>query len=75
MSNHVWLYGNLQACSGLPQTGMVDDDTWQTLLGSAARPNDIDFLFSGDDSDVDMLANHGVWLIGEQRWARPSGSY
>ena len=65
-----------QACNGLPQTGLVDDDTWLVLLGPSARPQDVDFLFSEDETDTDMLSNkRGVWLLGEQRWSRPSGTY
>ena len=66
----------LQACNALPQTGAVDDETWQALLGPDAKPSDIDLLFSDDGSDSDMMADHGgVWLLGEQRWARRPGTY
>ncbi|KAK9811174.1 hypothetical protein WJX73_008388 [Symbiochloris irregularis] len=64
-----------QACNNLPQTGLVDDDTWVALLGPQAQPCDIDTLFSESEDDVDMLAGSGVWLLGEQRWARASGTY
>lgn len=61
----------MQACTALPQTGMVDEDTWAALLGPSSKPSDIDNLFSDDGNDTDMLQEHGgVWLLGEQRWAR-----
>ena len=67
----MWL--GLQACSALPQTGMVDEDTWTALLGPTAVPSDVDTLFSENENDTDMLGNQGgVWLIGEQRWSRKS---
>lgn len=65
----------VQACNGLPQTGLVDDETWQTLLGPQAQPCDIDNLFSESEDDNDMLGGKGVWLLGEQRWARAPGTY
>ena len=66
----------MQACTALPQTGMVDDETWAALLGSHAVPSDVDTLFSDDDNDADMQREGGaVWLLGEQRWSRRAGTY
>ena len=28
----------VQACNGLAETGIVDEDTWQKLLGQEAQP-------------------------------------
>ena len=66
----VW---GLQACSHLPETGVADEATWRALLGADAHPSDIGLLLSGTEDDVDMTAeseDRGVWLVGEQRFAR-----
>ena len=61
----------MQACNNLAETGVVDDDTWQQLLGREARPQDIADLRSFDDTDMDLCGEgQGVWLLGEQRFER-----
>ena len=34
------------------------------------RPQDAAALRGGDDYDEDLSDGKGVWLLGEQRWAR-----
>ena len=63
----------LQACSHLPETGVADESTWKVLLGADAQPSDIGHLLSGNENDVDMTEesqDHGVWLVGEQRFSK-----
>ena len=61
----------MQACNDLPETGVVDDDTWQRMLGRAAQPQDIAALKSYDENDLDLCGEgQGVWLLGEQRFER-----
>jgi len=75
-----WMYGDatqaavmtFQACSGLADTGMVDEHTWKALMGNPdAVPNDIAGLTSDDSFDEDLSSGNGsrVWLVGEQRWS------
>ena len=60
-----------QACNGLAETGVVDDDTWQQMLGPEAEPWAVAGLKSYDENDVDLCADgKGVWLLGEQRFER-----
>ncbi|KAK9839516.1 hypothetical protein WJX81_006803 [Elliptochloris bilobata] len=62
-----------QACSGLSESGVADERTWQALLGKTADPATVQSLLSGDDTDTDLTGSHesqGVWLVGEQRWER-----
>jgi len=64
-----------QACSGLPESGVVDPGTWKALLGADAVPAEVDRLRSGasDDEDLADVQNGGrVWLMGEQRWENRS---
>lgn len=64
----------LQACNGLPESGVCDERTWKALLGADATPADVEAI-RGDESmyEDDMSAPHegAVWLLGEQRWSRP----
>ena len=61
----------VQACNSLPETGVADVRTWQTLMKPGAEPSDIMSLVSNDDTDDDMQASEGkIWLLGEQRWAK-----
>jgi hypothetical protein len=62
----------LQACSGLPESGVCDGRTWQALLGPDATPADVADLKSEEYED-DMTSPHegAVWLLGEQRWSDP----
>jgi hypothetical protein len=32
----------LQACNGLPESGVCDERTWLALLGADAKPEDLD---------------------------------
>ena len=59
----------MQACNGLPESGVADPATWRALLGAGASPADLDTLRSEDSADDD-LGNTAdrVWLMGEQRW-------
>ena len=60
-----------QACSGLPETGVCDVNTWKMLLGPDAKPEHLRDLRSGDSYDEDLSHVEGeerVWLLGEQRW-------
>ena len=62
-----------QACSSLPESGVVDAATWVALLGPDATPEDGAALSAGDGTDDDMLGHQhdgAVYLVGEQRWAR-----
>lgn len=62
-----------QACSGLSESGVADEGTWQALLGKAADPAVVHTMLSGDNTDTDLTSTHeaqGVWLVGEQRWER-----
>ena len=64
---------DLQASVGLPESGVATSDTWQALLGPDATPADAAKLASHNDIDDDMTQDHGgVYLVGEQRWARES---
>jgi peptidoglycan hydrolase-like protein with peptidoglycan-binding domain len=76
-----WMFGpstlsavtTFQACCGLPETGVCDRETWKALMGTTARPQDIENVFSGDSDDED-LEEQGVgrvYLLGEQRWSLP----
>ena len=50
---------------------MVDDDTWQRMLGVEAQPWEVAGLKSYDETDMDLCADgQGVWLLGEQRFER-----
>lgn len=61
----------VQACHGLPETGVADEGTWQRLMKPEAEPADIHKVISNDETDDDMQASEGkVWLLGEQRWAK-----
>jgi hypothetical protein len=65
-----------QACGGLPETGVTCARTWRALLGPDARPEDLERPVEKDegtyDEDLTLAAGEGrVWLLGEQRWARP----
>ena len=61
----------VQACHGLPETGVADERTWQRLMKPGAEPADIHRIISNDATDDDMQASEGkVWLLGEQRWAK-----
>ncbi len=67
MSSVRWM----QACKGLPETGVADVGTWKTLMKDGAEPSDVLSLQSEDDTDDDMQASDGkIWLLGEQRWAK-----
>ncbi len=67
MSSALWM----QACKGLPETGVADVGTWKVLMRDGAEPSDILSLQSEDDTDDDMQASDGkIWLLGEQRWAK-----
>lgn len=62
----------MQACNNLPESGVVDHQTWVALLGVEAHPGVLGTLRHGDHRDDDMLGKHHegmVFLIGEQRWA------
>lgn len=60
----------LQACNGLPETGVADVGTWKKLMPGSG-PSDILGLIGNDETDDDMQASDGkVWLLGEQRWAK-----
>lgn len=62
---------DLQATANLPESGVATSDTWQALLGKDAQPIDAKKLVQNDETDDDMTAEHnGVYLVGEQRWAR-----
>ena len=59
----------VQACSGLPETGVVDEDTWMKLMGEGSTPDMLTLLTN--EFEDDLTDSHGaVWLIGEQRWSR-----
>eukprot|EP00775_Hariotina_reticulata_P003407 gene3407-3680_t len=64
-----------QACNNLPESGVCDERTWMALLGPDASPAVLDEV-RGDESmyEDDMAAPHegAVWLLGEQRWSKPS---
>lgn len=63
----------VQASVGLPQSGVATGDTWQALLGKDAKPADAAKLAAQNETDDDMTAEHGgVYLVGEQRWAKAS---
>lgn len=63
----------MQATADLPQSGVATSDTWQALLGKDAKPSDAAQLVLNNETDDDMTADHGgVYLVGEQRWARAS---
>ena len=63
----------VQASAELPQSGVATSDTWQALLGKDAKPSDAAKLALENETDDDMTADHGgVYLVGEQRWARTS---
>lgn len=59
---------SLQACSGLPESGVADPRTWCALLGADASPAVLDTLRSENSDDEDMANSDRVWLMGEQRW-------
>lgn len=64
----------LQACNGLPETGVADAGTWQKLMKPGSEPIDVLSMHGNDETDDDMQASEGkVWLLGEQRWAKISG--
>ena len=75
-----------QACNGLPETGVTCARTWVVLLGTDARPEDLEKKPEGGkgegaegggggdsfEDDLTLEAGEGrVWLLGEQRWSRP----
>jgi Putative peptidoglycan binding domain len=63
-----------QACSGLPESGVTDEATWQALLGPGAAPADLVNVVGSESSyedDMTQPEEGAVWLIGEQRWSRP----
>ena len=61
----------VQACKGLPETGVADIATWKALMKSGSEPSDILSMHGDDATDDDMQASDGkIWLLGEQRWAR-----
>lgn len=65
-----------QASSGLPETGVCDENTWKKLVGDDITIDKLHALAEenlGDEYDEDMSSNGQdgrVWLIGEQRWER-----
>ena len=67
------IYLFVQACSGLPETGVVDSDTWIKLLGEDASPDKLATLTNEYEDDL-TDSQGAVWLIGEQRWSRPARS-
>ena len=64
----------MQACSGLPESGVCDEHTWLLLMGQDAQPEHLDKVFSGesDDEDLEGSGEGKVYLLGEQRWATRS---
>lgn len=66
-----------QACNGLPETGVSDTATWLALLGKDAQPAGLLDLHAKDPVYDDDMEGHNhdgaVWLLGEQRWSRPTG--
>jgi hypothetical protein len=51
--------------NGLPETGVSDAATWQTLLGEGAQPADLlDLRAKNAQYDDDMSGHNGsVWLL------------
>lgn len=76
-----WIFGTettaavktCQACSGLPESGVVNAATWLAILGPDATPAAASTLRSNasDDEDLEFKGDR-VWLIGEQRWSDSS---
>ena len=64
-----------QACSGLPETGIVCVHTWSKLVQVDAPPPNFDeaAVCHENEEYCEDLAEGGegaVYLVGEQRWAR-----
>ena len=55
----------LQGMNGLPETGVSDAATWQTLLGEGAQPADLLDLHAKNAQYDDDMAGHNdsVWLL------------
>ena len=55
----------LQGMNGLPETGVSDAATWQTLLGGAAQPADLVNLSANNAQYDDDMSGHSdsVWLL------------
>jgi hypothetical protein len=49
----------LQACNGLPESGVCDERTWLALLGADATPEDLDEVSQCDS----LLLGHCHELI------------
>ena len=65
-----------QACSGLPETGIVCVHTWGKLVLADAPPPNFDETSAchEDEEFCEDLSEGGqgaVYLVGEQRWSRP----
>ena len=65
-----------QACSGLPETGIVCVHTWGKLVLADAPPPNFDEAAACHEGEefCEDLAEGGqglVYLVGEQRWSRP----
>ena len=58
----------MQACSGLPETGVVGEETWLALLEPGATPTSL--LSLTNEHEQDLAEDGAVWLLGEQRWER-----
>lgn len=59
----------VQACSYLPETGIVDAATWHALLGPEASPESLTALTNEFEDDL-TDNNDAIWLLGEQRWEK-----
>lgn len=69
--NSCWSYLRivLQACSYMPESGVVDATTWKALLGPDATPDSLTSLTN--EFEDDLTDDHdSIWLLGEQRWER-----
>ena len=65
-----------QACSGLPETGIVCVHTWGKLVLADAPPPNFDEAAACHEGEefCEDLSEGGqglVYLVGEQRWSRP----
>ena len=65
-----------QACSGLPETGIVCVNTWSKLVQVDAPPPNFDgdaVCHENEEYCEDLSEGGGgaVYLVGEQRWSRP----
>ena len=88
-----WVWGDMtgnavrtfQACSGIKETGVCEENTWKALLGNQdAVPNDLlhyrkrlvaELIANGElEENIEDITEGGadgkVWLLGEQRWER-----